>query len=490
MTTKSRVQAKNARWMTPQIKAARLLRRSNEVRWRQSGREVHRQIYKQHRDEVHRLIVSTKKSYYENRVSRGGARETFSVLADLTKPNNASLSAEPSADLANRFASFFDEKIETIRENIRSRSENVTAETGIPHEPFPVDDFLSDFRPVDTAELRRLYRESNNKSCGLDPCPTVVLKDSLDAHLPTLVDVFNASLKHGVFPDPFKQADVTPILKKPNLDDQQLSNYRPVSNLLFLSKLLERIVADRLLNHIERLDLGETFQSAYKAHHSTETALIRIQNDIAGALDRNRGVMLAMIDLSAAFDTVDHSKFLTLLQDKYAVTGAALEWFRSYLTGRLFCVKVGGFRSDPHTLNCGVPQGSVLGPIIFNMYTTPLVQIIHRHGLSYHKYADDMGLYGEYDPTSDTDCLRMQHQLEDCLAEIRGWMLMNMLKINDDKTELIIFMNPQQARVLEDRDAPIPSITLGDCVITASNTVRNLGVMMDSRLDGSAQLSA
>ena len=138
-----------------------------------------------------------------------------------------------------------------------------------------------------------------------------------------------------------------------------------MSNLPFLSKLLERVVADRLISHIEQLDLRETFQSAYKPHHSTETALLRVQDDISGALDRNRMVMLAMIDLSAAFDTVDHSEFITLLQDKYAVRGVALDWFRSYLSGRHFRVKVGSCRSEPHKLSCGVPQGSVLGPIVF-----------------------------------------------------------------------------------------------------------------------------
>ena len=121
---------------------------------------------------------------------------------------------------------------------------------------------------------------SNNKTCGLDTCPTILLKESLEAHLPTVLDIFNSSLKHGVFPDLFKQADVTPILKS-GLDSQQLSNYRPISNLPFLNKLLERVVADRLLDHIEHLNLGETFQSAYKLHHSTESALIRIQSDIS-----------------------------------------------------------------------------------------------------------------------------------------------------------------------------------------------------------------
>lgn len=189
---------------------------------------------------------------------------------------------------------------------------------------------LTNFQPVSLSELRRLITTSNNKTCGLDPCPTVLLKATLDAHEQTVLDIINGSLSYGVFPQPLNQADVKPIIKKPGLDEQVLSNYRPVSNLPFLSKVLERAVSDRLRAHMDKYDLGEKLQSAYQRHHSTETALARVQHDIAGALDKNRGVMLAMIDLSAAaFDTVDHGKFLTVLQDVYGVRGAAHDWFNS-----------------------------------------------------------------------------------------------------------------------------------------------------------------
>lgn len=490
-TTKLRAQAVNARWMTAEIKAARILRRSNEAKWRRTGLEVHRQIFKEHRDDVHKLIISAKKAYYQHKISHASSRETFAILADLTEPNNTTLPAEPSVDLANRLASFFDNKVQVIRENIMFRSSSMPSFMESDHEPVPADDSFPDLRPLDIVELRHLFRESNNKSCGLDPCPTNLLKDSLDAHLPAVLHLFNASLNHGVFPEAFKRADVTPILKKPGLDEQLLSNYRPVSNLQFLSKLLERVVVDRLLSHIEQLNLHEKFQSAYQSHHSTETALLRVQDDISGALDRNRGVMLAMIDLSAAFDTVDHSKFITLLEDKYAVKGGALDWFRSYLSGRQFSVKVDSFRSDQYPLNCGVPQGSVLGPVIFNMYTTPLERIVQRHKLHYHKYADDMQIYGEFDPKSDSDRQRIKHQLEHCLADIRAWMLKNMLKINDNKTELIVFMNPQQAKVVvQQSDSSVPAILLGDSTIEATNTVRNLGVVMNIHLDAGDQISA
>ena len=128
-----------------------------------------------------------------------------------------------------------------------------------------------------------------------------------------------------------------------------------------------------------------------------------------------------------------------------------------------------------------------MGPIIFNMYTRPLQRIVERHKLQYHKYADDMQLYGMFNPASDHDCLRIKHQVEECLAEIRIWMLKNMLKINDSKTELIIFMNSQTKL---SASASLTSIVLAGSIITSTPTVRNLGVMLDSRLEGSAQVSA
>ena len=195
--------------------------------------------------------------------------------------------------------------------------------------------------------------------------------------------------------------------------------------------------------------------------------------------------MLAVIDLSAAFDTVDHCSFIALLRHKYGVYGTAMGWFQSYLAGRLFCVKVGDDRSDPQTLSCGVRYGSVLEPVVFNLYTTLVEQIVHRHKLKCHKYADDMQIYGEFDPESVSDHIRVQSQQESCLAEVRAWMLKNMLKINDESTEFILFINLQQARFVTEA-----SITLGGAAIKATETVRNLGEMMNTHLDASDQVSA
>ena len=149
-----------------------------------------------------------KKVYYEQRISRGGCRETFAVLTDLTKSNNANVPAESPADLANKFAAFFLKKIETIREDIKAKLEFVSFHSDIRQEPVLTENVLTNLRAVDVTEMRSFFRASNNNTCGLDTCPTILLKESLEAHLPTMLDIFNSSLKHDVFPDLFKQADM------------------------------------------------------------------------------------------------------------------------------------------------------------------------------------------------------------------------------------------------------------------------------------------
>ena len=202
--------------------------------------------------------------------------------------------------------------------------------------------------------------------------------------------------------------------------------------------MLEKVAVHRLTEHLAMNGLHEEYQSAYKTLHSTETAMLRVKHDIVGALDRNHAMMFVMLNLSAAFDTIDHAHLFKLLQDEYGVRGTALAWFRTYMEDRTYRVQIDSTTSEHIPLQCGVPQGSVLGPVIFTLYTTTMQRIFRRHGVHYHKYADDIQLYAYYNPAVPGDQAETVRQLRDCIREVRRWMTLRMLKLNDDKTEMII----------------------------------------------------
>ena len=171
----------------------------------------------------------------------------------------------------------------------------------------------------------------------------------------------------------------------------------------------------QLNNYLTVKGLHERFQSAYKAHHSTETALLTITNDILLSLDRRDNVFLLLLDLSAAFDTVNHSLLLSRLKNSFGITGTVLQWFHSYLSGRSQFVEINDTKSSVRDLTVGVPQGSVLGPILYLLYTTSLSEIIRNHGLDYHFYADDTQLYISF-KDCDVDVSRLR--VENCVADI------------------------------------------------------------------------
>ena len=180
-----------------------------------------------------------------------------------------------------------------------------------------------------------------------------------------------------------------------------------------------------------------------------------------------------MLDLSAAFDTKDHDILLSRLCNVYCITGNALDWFRSYPTGRIQLVFIGDSVSVDLELDFGVTQGSVLGPIIYYMYTKPVSAIIQRHGLSHHSYADDTQLYMTMDH-SNNDWRDDLARIELCVSEIREWINQNMLKLNDDKTEPIVFTSKYKHDLYNDL-----SITIGDTVVDCSSQVKDLGVIFD-----------
>ena len=259
-------------------------------------------------------------------------------------------------------------------------------------------------------------------------------------------------------------------------------NYRPVSNLSFVGKLIERVVADQITSHITQHSLMEASQSAYRSHHSTETTLLKVKADILRAMDNQEVVCLVLLDLSAAFDTVNHEILIARLRDRFGIGGTALKWFRSYLSGRSQHVAIGDLvmdrvLSDSKSLSQGVPQGSVLGPIAFTLYTTPLGDICRAHDILFHLHADDQQVYLSFKPTNKNAQSQCMTKLQNCIEDIRTWMSFNFLKLNDDKTEYIMFGTRHQLAKIEPLD-----IKVGPAFISPVEGVRNLGFYMDNLL--------
>ena len=269
---------------------------------------------------------------------------------------------------------------------------------------------------------------------------------------------------------------MTPLLKKSTLDREVLKNYRPVSNLNFVSKVLERVVSSQLLSHLDESCLLTGFQSAYRRFHSTESALLNIQDDLFLNMSEGSTTALTLLHLSAAFDTIDHSILFHRLYECYGINGLALSWFKSYLSDRTQSVKVGSVLPHPMDLKFSVPQGSVLGPLLFSMYTNPLSSIIRSHrGIKHHFYADDTQLYITLSPSNFSQSMTA---LTDCLNDIQNFMAANKLKLNPDKTEFILIGSKYSRKQLH---SLFPTDILGNKVAPASN-VKNLGVVFDSNL--------
>ena len=469
-----------APWYTDEIRAAKQKRRKLERNWRNAvrkgnGKDIEYKLeYKQQCQIVGELLLQSKTRYYNKVIEEnsGNQKRLFQIVRKLLHmksetqyPSHSSLQ-----NLANAFADYFSNKITQIRSDLHVLRQTFSVDTQEEH-GFAAG--LSVFTPATEDEIGKIIRLSPSKSCSLDSFPTQLVKKHHELLTPTLTQIVNLSLSTSIMPDQYKDAILTPLLKKVTLDFELLNNFRPVSNLSFSSKIIEKVVASRMKKYIMENDLQEELQSAYKEYHSTETALLCVQNDILNSLDQGRCVLLILLDLSAAFDTVDHKILINILRKRLSIDGKALSWLRSYLTNRTQTVCINGVKSTKRQLKCGVPQGSVLGPILFTVYTLPLGDIIRKHDLKFHLYADDTQLYLSFQPSRSTSA---KIKMERCIHDIRKWMACNFLKLNDDKTEMLVIGSKFGQK------PDLHSLQCGNVGVNACSMARNIGVVFDSTM--------
>ena len=411
--------------------------------------------------EVNRIKSQPKSSY-------SSFNEVLGIDTRSVLPNNCSLS-----DLADKFNTFFIEKIESVIASLKPhnfyyRDSNETLARDKVK--------FSSFNKVTCDDIYKAIASMSNATSPCDSMPTEIMKKIQKSWVPTFTGILNNCLQKGHFPNVFKLGIISPFLKKATLDRNLLSSYRPVTQLSFSSKIFERVISIQLLHLLNKLDILDPYQSAYRKGYSTELALLNTSNDILNKLSSKCPVILVALDLSAAFDTVSHDILLRRLENYTGLEGAALELCKSYLCGRYQAVKISSWLSSTESVKNGVPQGSILGPLFFSIYLLPLRSLFLSLDLNYQIYADDGLIY-----LSAADLNSSVDHLNASLVKITKLFEMNNLKINSDKTE-VLFVDRKVAREI--------NIRVNNEIVKSEDTLTVLGFIFDSKFNLQRQINS
>ena len=474
-TTNTSKRQNNAPWFDSDCRQSKRRVRSSERRYRKTRRPEDKNRFVKLQAELFELYHTKESLYWKNALRRAGtpSHKRWKVLHNLMCQDSTS-SNPPSSISPDDFLAFFNTKIETIRQH--------TAGSSPPTYHTYFGPQFTCFNPVTTDEVFKLIHSAASKQCILDPAPTWLIKDVALELSSFLALIFNKSLSKGVVPISQKTAVIHPRLKKAGLDPHIPANYRPISNLTFISKLLEKLVDSQLTHFLHQTNAFASNQSAYLSHRSTETALVKIHSDLCSSIDSGKITLMGLLDLSAAFDTVDHRILLERLATSYGIVDTALQWISSYLSDRTVFILSNGSRSATVQLNCGVPQGSVLGPKLFLLYTKDVLNLINQSGFQSHGFADDTQLYCQCSSTS-SDLHHASEAFSLCISRVQQWTNSNRLQLNPSKTECIWIRSPSLNSVT------FPDITVCNTVITPADSVRCLGIHLDQYLTLDRQIS-
>ena len=436
------------RWYNEELGDLKRAKRRAERKWLSRKTSSNKEAYSLAKRNYYCAVKNTRIDYYTEKLSEcgGNLRSVYAIVNNLSgEKTETKLPTifKDDTELANAFVEFFHNKVTQIRraieEELTNNDENSSTPSSFP-ENF-TGPCMDSFKALNEEELTVIFGAMKKKRCSLDPIPSDTLSKCFYSMKPYILQIINKSLASGIFPTELKHSVIQPIIKNVDGDVNDLKNYRPVSNICFLSKLIEKCILIQLVSHFQQNNLMSNHQSGYKTLHSCETAMLLMVNDIQSFVEQRKVAAVLMLDLSAAFDTINHKILFDKLAGLYGIHGAVMDLLKSYLHGRTYSVIINGTKSGDKSLLCGVPQGSIIGPLLFILYIDDVTRMASKFNLKIHIYADDTTIYVGFNPINEVSSSIRNINL--CMVEVRRWMLRNFMKLNVEKTQILFCGKPE-----------------------------------------------
>lgn len=467
-----RVTRPAAPWLSEDLKCLMKKRDSLYRRYKLNKTIDTEKEYKKLRNSVKQNIRNAKYRFFFNLFnSNSNTREFWNTLKNLgiKQDKSSQISVDvPLNDLNN----YFTNVAKPIEPTLKVKSLQSLAS----QQPIIQDKLY--FHNVSHLEVAKIVSSLKSNANGSDNITAKQLKIILEFSLPALTHIINFSLMTGTFPQTWQTAHVRPLPKSDNALDP--SDYRPISILPTLSKVLEKIVRKQIEEFLTKNNLLDNFQSGFRSGRSTQTALLKVTEDMRKTLDDGEVTILTLLDFSKAFDSVDHDILIAKCRN-IGFSEPTLSWISKYFENRRQIVVVGDEVSSINNITRGVPQGSVLGPLFFLIYVNDLHNALSS--CQYHLYADDLQIYisGKLCEISS-----LIHRTNCNLASLHKWSMQNGLLLNPKKSQLIIIGSSRSHKLLNNMD--IPKVMLDQVAIPRFSQVKNLGIMIDEKLNWEPQV--